>query len=103
MGVMLNRDNLQDGIMKLLSNAFVFPKLSFPNLVVMCHYGDLANNIPPYRLLCPPRISAIKCGQQKPNMMHLLVNAIYRAANYVNLPHLVVKDWTQRKAFDLYQ
>eukprot|EP00957_Ditylum_brightwellii_P182347 13891637-Ditylum_brightwellii.AAC.1 len=68
-GVMLHRDNLQDGRMKLLSNTFVFLKLSFPNLVVVWHCGDLANNISLYRLLHPPDVSAIKSGRQKLNMM----------------------------------
>eukprot|EP00957_Ditylum_brightwellii_P062032 4707635-Ditylum_brightwellii.AAC.1 len=100
---MIHWDNLQDGRMKLLSNTFVFLKLSFPNLVVVWHCGDLANNIPLYRLLCPPDVSAIKSGRQKLNMMHLLINAVYRAANCVNSPHLVVKDWTPHKYGDMKQ
>eukprot|EP00957_Ditylum_brightwellii_P004892 372767-Ditylum_brightwellii.AAC.1 len=102
-GAMLHWDNLQDGRMQLLSNAFVFPKLSFPNLFVVWHSEDLINNISLYRLVYPPDISPIKSDRQKLNMMHLLINAIYRATNYVNLPHFIVKDWMPRKVLDLYQ
>eukprot|EP00957_Ditylum_brightwellii_P128575 9807875-Ditylum_brightwellii.AAC.1 len=64
--------------------------------------SDLANNIPPYRVLSTHDVKLMKNGQFKLNMMRYLINAVYRAADFVNLPHLVVKEWTPRIALDLY-
>eukprot|EP00957_Ditylum_brightwellii_P129626 9888485-Ditylum_brightwellii.AAC.1 len=55
--------------------------------MVTWHCGNLANGILPYRLISTHNVKHMENGQFKLNMIRYLINAVYRAVEFVNLPH----------------
>ena len=86
----------------MLKSEFIPPKIFFTYIVVNWNCGDISNNVPKFRLLGPYDIRNIKHGRQKLNMMHYLIKNVYKDAKIVNIPNLVVRDWTPQKSIELY-
>eukprot|EP00957_Ditylum_brightwellii_P012305 929737-Ditylum_brightwellii.AAC.1 len=72
----------------------------------MWQCGDPSKNVPPYMLFCHHDVAHIKGERlvlnQMRYLMRYLIKPVYRAAEYVNLPHLIVFDWAPSDALDVY-
>eukprot|EP00957_Ditylum_brightwellii_P126486 9641759-Ditylum_brightwellii.AAC.1 len=66
----------------------------------MWHCGDPSKNVPPYRIFCHHDVAPIKGERLVLNQMRYLFKHVYWAAEYVNLPHLIVSDWAPSDALD---
>ena len=92
-GVVLSWNNCVDGNIRLVSDAFVFPAMPFPNLIRMWYCGDIANNVPPYKMLQAIDVKHIKFGSQKLSNMRTLVHHVERAARLTNKAHLLRRNY----------
>ena len=101
-GLLISWNNCRDGFITLLPKDYQFPQLTLSILLCMWYCGDRSKNIPPYRIITGNDLRYVKSGSQKLSMMKKLVKHVERAAHIVNLPHLVVRNWTVRHVLDLY-
>eukprot|EP00957_Ditylum_brightwellii_P014255 1073196-Ditylum_brightwellii.AAC.1 len=66
----------------------------------MWHCEDPSKNVPPYKLFCHHDVADIKGGRLVLNQMRYLIEHVHMAAEYINLPRLIVADWAPSDALD---
>ena len=88
--------------MWLESTSFEFPSMPFPNLIQMWHCGDLAKNIPPYKMLRSADVKHLKHGSKKLSNMKTLMKHVDRAARLKDKSHLLKRSYTVEDTLVLY-
>ncbi|MEM7283659.1 MAG: hypothetical protein AAF438_18745, partial [Pseudomonadota bacterium] len=95
--------SIANGKLCLLPREYKFPKMSFPNFVVMWYCGDSTNKVAPFRLLKAVDLKEIKGGKETVSMMRKLIGHVERAARMTNRAgDLLVRNWTPKRAMTLY-
>ena len=80
----------------------MFLSMTLPKFLTMCYCVSRLKNIPPYRMIRGSDIRDMKGGIQKLSLMNKLVKNVEKGVRIVNLPHLMIHNWTSRSAFDTY-
>ena len=101
-GLVISWNNCRDGRILLLPRNYVFPSMTLPNLLTMWYCGDRSKNIPPYWMIRGSDMREMKGGIQKLSTMKKLVKNVEKGVRIVNLPHLLVQNWTSIHVLDLY-
>ena len=101
-GLVISWNNCRDGRILLLPRNYVFPSMTLPNLLTMWYCGDRSKNIPPYWMIRGSDMREMKGGIQKLSTMKKLVKNVEKGVRIVNLPHLLVQNWTLIYFLDLY-
>ena len=86
----------------LLPKNDVFASLTLHNLLTVGYCGDKQNNIPLYRMVIVSDMRDIKVGIHKLSMMKKLAKNTEMGVHILNLPHLLVQNWTSRHVLQLY-
>ena len=76
--------------------------MALPKFLMMWYCGDRSKNIPPYMMIRGSDMREMKLGIQKLIMMNKLVKNVEKGVLIMNLPHLLVQNWTSRRVLDLY-
>ena len=101
-GLLISWNNCRYGRNFLLPQNYVFLSMTLPRLLTMWHCGDRLNNIPDYWMIRGSDMREMKGGIQKLSMMKELTKNVEKGVWIVNLPHLLVQNWTSRHVLDLY-
>ena len=99
-GLVISWNNCRYGRISLLPRNYVFPSITLTNLLKMCYCGDRSKNIPPYLMTRGSDMKDMKGGIQKLSMVKKSVKNIEKGVRIVNLPHLLVQNWTPRHFLD---
>ena len=102
-GLMISWKNCRGGSILLTDSSFVFPSMTFPNMLTMWFCGDMSKSIPPYRMLKAKDVKHVKGGKQKLSNMKYLVAQVIRAATIANRADLVMRSWSPGKVLALYR
>ena len=92
----------RDGRILLLPWNYVFPSMRLPNLLTIWYCGNRLNNIPSYRMIKGSDMIEMKGGIHKLSMMKKLVKNVDKGVRILNLPRLLIQNWTSRHFLDLY-
>ena len=90
--LVISLNNCKDGRILLLPRNYVFPSITFPNLLTMWYHGDGSKNIPPYRMIRGSDTREMNGGIHRLSMMKKLVKNVEKGVRIVNLPHLLVQN-----------
>ena len=101
-GLVISWNNCRDGMILLLQQNYVFLSITLPNLLKMWYCGDRSKNVPPYWVIRGSDMIDMKGGIQKLIMINKLVKNVEKGVWILNLPRLLVKNWTSRHVLDLY-
>ena len=61
-GFLISWYKIKYGLMSLIEKIFVFPKISFPNLVSTWYYGYRFRHIPLLKIICSFYVKGMKVG-----------------------------------------
>ena len=100
--LVISWNNCRDKRISLLPRNYVFPSMTLPNLLTMWYYGDSSKNIPPYRMIRGSYMRDMKVGIHKLSMIKKFVKNVEKRVRILNLPRLLVQNWTSRHVLGLY-
>ena len=89
-------------MISLLQWNYVFLSITLPNLLQMWYCEDRSKNVPPYWVNRCSDMIEMKGGIQKLIMINKLVKNVEKGVWILNLPCLLVQNWTSRHVLDLY-